>query len=216
VDLVCAKMGVEREEMLHAIHTAGDNDALKIAYNLVRDSQRMKELSESKHDGDGDRGMFTDAERKQHEKPSDGMAPLEELPTMGMYISQSKTGVSAQPVSRSTKKSRWHLGIRSRSQPYDVMSEVYRAMKSVDLSWKVVNSYHVITRKTHPVTKQELKVSLQLYKVDDRHFLLDFKNLGQSAGEKETYENSGSVAMGFFELCAILIRELAVGGGGSK
>ncbi|KNC77420.1 hypothetical protein, variant, partial [Sphaeroforma arctica JP610] len=194
VDLVCAKMGVEREEMLHAIHTAGDNDALKIAYNLVRDSQRMKELSESKHDGDGDRGMFTDAERKQHEKPSDGMAPLEELPTMGMYISQSKTGVSAQPVSRSTKKSRWHLGIRSRSQPYDVMSEVYRAMKSVDL----------------------LKVSLQLYKVDDRHFLLDFKNLGQSAGEKETYENSGSVAMGFFELCAILIRELAVGGGGSK
>eukprot|EP01134_Creolimax_fragrantissima_P001733 CFRG1733T1 len=215
VATVCTTMSVDKEELLMAINTAGDNDPLKIAYNLVRDNKRMKELSEMKHDKNGNR-MFTDSEQllQNQKAETSNVMPLEELPTMGMYIHQSKAlGVSVEQVSRSTKKSRWHLGIRSRSQPYDVMSEVFRAMQSVDLSWKVVNPYHVITRKTHPVTNQELKVSLQLYKVDDRHFLLDFKNLGQATVGRETYENSGSVAMGFFELCAILIRELAVGGG---
>lgn len=61
----------------------------------------------------------------------------------------------------------------------------------------------------------QLKVGLQLYKVDERHYLLDFKNLtGPDDGTNESYaDGRGSGTMGFFEICAALIRELAVSSG---
>ncbi|KAK5967321.1 hypothetical protein GCK32_021155, partial [Trichostrongylus colubriformis] len=45
------------------------------------------------------------------------------------------------------KRAKWHLGIRSQSRPEDIMYEVFRAMKSLDMEWKVLNPYHVIARK---------------------------------------------------------------------
>ena len=33
-------------------------------------------------------------------------------------------------VKKSTKKAKWHLGIRSQSKPQDIMNEVFKAMKS--------------------------------------------------------------------------------------
>lgn len=38
-------------------------------------------------------------------------------------------------------------GIRSQSRPEDIMYEVYRAMKTLDFEWKVLNPYHVIVRR---------------------------------------------------------------------
>lgn len=45
------------------------------------------------------------------------------------------------------KRAKWHLGIRSQSRPEDIMYEVFRAMKSLDMEWKVLNPYHVIVRR---------------------------------------------------------------------
>jgi hypothetical protein len=61
----------------------------------------------------------------------------------------------------------------------------------------------------------QMKVGLQLYKVDERHYLLDFKNLAQPDDDtNESHEAGfGSRTMGFFEICAALIRELAVSSG---
>ncbi|XP_060574965.1 5'-AMP-activated protein kinase catalytic subunit alpha-2-like isoform X4 [Ruditapes philippinarum] len=75
------------------------------------------------------------------------------------------------------KKAKWHLGIRSQSKPQDIMHEVFRAMKALSFEWKVINPYHVRVRKQNPVTSKYTKMSLQLYQVDQKSFLLDFKSL---------------------------------------
>ena len=63
------------------------------------------------------------------------------------------------------KRSKWHLGIRSQSKPHDIMSEVYRAMKSLDFEWKMMNPYHVQVRRKNPGKAKYVKMSLQLYQV---------------------------------------------------
>jgi len=47
----------------------------------------------------------------------------------------------------------------------------------------------------------QIIVSLQLYKVDDRNYLLDFKNVG---------EGDGFSVFDFFTVCSLLITELAI------
>ena len=47
----------------------------------------------------------------------------------------------------------------------------------------------------------QIIVSLQLYKVDDRNYLLDFKSVG---------EGDGFSVFDFFTVCSLLITELAV------
>ncbi len=101
-------------------------------------------------------------------------------------------------------------GIRSQSRPEDIMYEVYRAMKQLDFEWKVINPYHVIVRKRvgdhtqvsfddnevasfhvrsvsfaliqHYFILLQPKMSLQLYQVDQRSYLLDFKSLVDEEG----------------------------------
>jgi len=90
-------------------------------------------------------------------------------------------GNTQPPRSPHIKRAKWHLGIRSQSRPDDIMYEVFRAMKSLDFEWKMLNAYHVIVRRKLPdgTPDSELrpKMSLQLYQVDQRSYLLDFKNL---------------------------------------
>uniref|UniRef100_A0A0M3JWA8 AdenylateSensor domain-containing protein n=1 Tax=Anisakis simplex TaxID=6269 RepID=A0A0M3JWA8_ANISI len=85
------------------------------------------------------------------------------------------------PVSQKSphvKRAKWHLGIRSQSRPEDIMYEVFRAMKTLDFEWKVLNPYHVIVRKRpESPTYEPPKMSLQLYQVDQKSYLLDFKSL---------------------------------------
>lgn len=44
---------------------------------------------------------------------------------------------TTRPKPLTVKKAKWHLGIRSQSRPYDIMAEVYRAMKQLNFDWKV-------------------------------------------------------------------------------
>jgi 5'-AMP-activated protein kinase catalytic alpha subunit len=76
------------------------------------------------------------------------------------YIQVEKTHRGA-PI----KRSKWHLGIRSQSKPHDIMSEVYRAMKTLDFEWKIMNPYHVQVRRKNPGKAKYVKMSLQLYQV---------------------------------------------------
>ncbi|VDM74676.1 unnamed protein product [Strongylus vulgaris] len=98
------------------------------------------------------------------------------------------------------KRAKWHLGIRSQSRPEDIMYEVFRAMKSLDMEWKVLNPYHVIARKKpdNPIADPP-KMSLQLYQVDQRSYLLDFKSLVDDENSRkfsQGYLNQSSGAAG--------------------
>lgn len=130
----------------------------------------------------------------------------------------------------------YHLGIRSQSNPYEIMAEVYRAMKKLDFEWKVINPFNVRVRRKNPVTGKYVKMTLQLYQVDFRSYLLDFKSLPtieeevktdtnvstevistnlnsakQDNKQKDPFENQSQChhVIEFFEMCASLIKQLA-------
>ncbi|KAI6182839.1 5'-AMP-activated protein kinase catalytic subunit alpha-2 [Aphelenchoides bicaudatus] len=89
------------------------------------------------------------------------------------------------------KRAKWHLGIRSQSNPMDIMYEVFRAMKHLNFEWKILQAYHCIVRKKPTDSKIEVpKMSLQLYQVDPRNYLLDFKNLVDDDGSTVSVDSS--------------------------
>ena len=73
------------------------------------------------------------------------------------------------------------------------MNEVYRAMKTLDFEWKVINPYHVHVRRKMAghvnISKHYVKMSLQLYQVDYKSFLLDFKSLPNEEDSNEKKSN---------------------------
>ncbi|CAF0977848.1 unnamed protein product [Rotaria magnacalcarata] len=83
----------------------------------------------------------------------------------------------------SLKKAKWHLGIRSQSKPQDIMNEVFKAMKELGMEWKYCNNsmYSLRTRRKVNNTNRYVKLGLQLYQVDHRSYLLDFRNLNTNA-----------------------------------
>ncbi|XP_037775905.1 5'-AMP-activated protein kinase catalytic subunit alpha-2-like isoform X1 [Penaeus monodon] len=85
------------------------------------------------------------------------------------------SGDRGLPKGTPVKRAKWHLGIRSQSKPLDIMSEVYKAMKVLGFEWKVVNPFHVRVRRKNPVIGSYVHMALQLYQVDYKSHLLDFK-----------------------------------------
>jgi len=83
------------------------------------------------------------------------------------------------------------------------MSEIFNAMKSLNMDWKLVDSsqFSAVGRYRHPSGRIVL-VALQLYKVDDRNYLLDFKSVPSPSGNFSVFD--------FFSVCAKLITELAI------
>lgn len=178
-------------------------DQLAVAYHLVIDNRRiMTQASEFYLASSPPQGSFI--EEGMPLPP--GVKPHpERMPPLLADSPKSRCPLDAlnttRPKPLAVKKAKWHLGIRSQSRPYDIMAEVYRAMKQLDFDWKVpsfdywtnnsiccwkcnmfcvmqvVNPYHLRVRRKNPVTGNLVKMSLQLYQVDNRSYLLDFKSI---------------------------------------
>jgi len=159
------------------------------------------------------------------------IAPLRER-QMALSAHSSIIGGTGLPEksTRNTpvKRAKWHLGIRSQSKPNDIMLEVYRAMKALDYEWKIINPFHVRVRRYNAKTGRYSKMSLQLYQVDNKSYLLDFKSLTNEEVEQGDdvilesltpplaggasqmpQQPTGHHTMEFFEMCAALIIQLA-------
>jgi len=114
----------------------------------------------------------------------------------GPPAAPSPNSSSTGPKSPHVKRAKWHLGIRSQSRPEDIMYEVFRAMKTLDFEWKVLNAYHVIVRRKPESSNLEPpKMSLQLYQVDQRSYLLDFKSLVDEESNSANSSRHASVSM---------------------
>jgi len=224
---VSQKFGVEEQEIHTALLSDDPHNQLVIAYNLVIDNKRIQTAKEE----DDFKEFFASGSFSGSPSPSslpsttadttprphpERMAPLRDKPGQVTPVEKTHRGA---PI----KRSKWHLGIRSQSKPHDIMSEVYRAMKTLDFEWKVINPYHVQVRRRNPANAKYVKMSLQLYQVDYKSYLLDFKSLvEEEAGQEvtsqlerpalvELQESSitGHHTMEFFEMCAALITQLA-------
>jgi len=111
-------------------------------------------------------------------------------------------------IEEKAKKSRkWYLGIQSRKDPELVMSEVFRALKTLRSQWQCVpNTPYRVTCRWRPscvgihdpnIPDDWVYVTLQLYKVQTCIYLLDFQ---RAAGI------SGSFT--FMRLCSLIINAL--------
>ena len=59
-----------------------------------------------------------------------------------------------------------------------VRKSLYFRPRALFQEWKVINPYHVHVRRREPLASSHfVKMSLQLYQVDYKSFLLDFKSL---------------------------------------
>ncbi|XP_053710306.1 5'-AMP-activated protein kinase catalytic subunit alpha-2 isoform X1 [Synchiropus splendidus] len=191
---VCEKFECTESEVMTSLYSGDPQDQLAVAYHLIIDNRRiMTQASEFYLASSPPQGSFIE----------DGM-PLppgvkphpERMPPLLADSPKSRCPLDAlnttKPKPLTVKKAKWHLGIRSQSRPYDIMAEVYRAMKQLDFDWKVVNPYHLRVRRKNPVTGNLVKMSLQLYQVDNRSYLLDFKSIDDEIIEAVGFKSGSS------------------------
>ncbi|XP_065923790.1 5'-AMP-activated protein kinase catalytic subunit alpha-2 isoform X10 [Magallana gigas] len=256
---ICEKFGVTEYEVQRALLSNDPHDQLNIAYHLIVDNRRLAgeeptistftdvELQEFYLASSPPPDSFLLAKQSHilgtptpQEHASSPMRPHpERMPEMKNTTHTLEPVSSAKQLGAQAKKAKWHLGIRSQSKPLDIMHEVFRAMKTLDYEWKIVTPYHVRVRRKNPVSGRFSKMSLQLYQVDQKSYLLDFKSLS-NVEIHESMSSSSSLEGGrmplsppsscsdldekmdideeqprqhqtleFFEMCASLITTLA-------
>ncbi|PVD22913.1 hypothetical protein C0Q70_16173 [Pomacea canaliculata] len=183
---ICEKFKVEEREVHMALLSGDPHDQLNIAYHLIIDNKRLANETPEYRD-------FYLASSPPPESFMT-MSPLrphpERMPEM-KDVSHTLDPINSgnpRPLTTPAKKAKWHLGIRSQSKPQDIMHEVFRAMKTLNYEWKILNPYHVRVRRKNPVTGKFSKMNLQLYQVDQKSYLLDFKSLTglPEPGEEES------------------------------
>ncbi|KAG0260429.1 Protein kinase [Mortierella polycephala] len=102
--------------------------------------------------------------------------------TSGSYTSASSTSLPAATQRRMKARPKWYFGIRSRSAPKEVMAEIYRALSNLSMRWKTISPYH-LRAKFEYAEGFEVKIELQLYRLDNENYLVDFKYVGQQSAE---------------------------------
>jgi 5'-AMP-activated protein kinase catalytic alpha subunit len=226
---VSEKFGVKEPEVHAALLSADPHDQLAIAYHLIIDNRHIAnaaakaELKDFYVAGSPPPVSYSSDGTPTHSpvRPHpERIAPLRDRVitslTHGAQVDRNKT--------HGPKRAKWHLGIRSQSKPHDIMNEVYRAMKTLDFEWKTVNTYHVRVRRKNPREGEHANMSLQLYQVDYKNYLLDFKSVSCDEQESSTGVGAGDGRSGsmtdiggasshhtmdFFEMCSALITQLA-------
>ncbi|XP_044737724.1 5'-AMP-activated protein kinase catalytic subunit alpha-2 isoform X1 [Chrysoperla carnea] len=223
---VCDKFGVKENEVHSALLSGDPHDQLAIAYHLIIDNKRIADEAAK-------------AELKDFyvagSPPPVNVPPVHDTSPSPIRphperIAPLRDRVIDRNRGTPVKRAKWHLGIRSQSKPNDIMMEVYRAMKALDFEWKIINPYHVRVRHKNNKNDKYIKMSLQLYQVDYKSYLLDFKSLSNEEAIDATNENGfpapnqfalpiapvtntvpcgGHHTMEFFEMCAALIIQLA-------
>ena len=137
-----------------------------------------------------------------------------------------ETKVSPMPIKKS--KTKWHFGIRSRSYPLDVMSEIYSALKTLGAQWakpaeeelwtiKVRWKYNNGNKQNTENIPDIMKMIVQLFQIETNNYLVDFKFDGWENGNGSPINNKMSEdemstysAYPFLHLTTRLIMELAV------
>ncbi|OZC08967.1 kinase domain protein [Onchocerca flexuosa] len=206
---VTRRYGVLEEDVTNALLGDDPHHHLSIAYNLIVDNKRIADetakLSIEEFYQVTPIGKLQSAEMS-HRHPermsgSNKITPYLENIGSGDSVpssqnkSQSASNIAPQK-SPHVRRAKWHLGIRSQSRPEDIMYEVFKAMKSLGFEWKIFNPYHIIVRKKpENSTYEPPKMSLQLYQVDQKSYLLDFKSLVDEDTGSASSSRHASVSM---------------------
>ncbi|XP_051906008.1 5'-AMP-activated protein kinase catalytic subunit alpha-1 [Hippocampus zosterae] len=202
---VCDKFECTEEEVLACIYSRNHQDPLAVAYHLIIDNRRIMNEAKDFYLASSPPDSFLDDQQLASPgasaaaalKPHPERVPflVAETPPRPRHTLDELNPQKSKH--QGVRRAKWHLGIRSQSRPNDIMTEVCRAMKQLDYEWKVVNPYYLRVKRKNPVTGTQTKMSLQLYQVDSRTYLLDFRSIDDDSLENKsgtaTPLRSGSV-----------------------
>uniref|UniRef100_A0A8C3NZ89 5'-AMP-activated protein kinase catalytic subunit alpha-1 n=1 Tax=Cyanoderma ruficeps TaxID=181631 RepID=A0A8C3NZ89_9PASS len=194
---VCEKFECTEEEVLSCLYSQNHQDPLVVAYHLIIDNRRIMNEAKDFYLATSPPDSFLDDHNLSRSHP-------ERVPFLVAEAPRSRSRHTLDELNpqkskhQGVRRAKWHLGIRSQSRPNDIMAEVCRAIKQLDYEWKVVNPYYLRVRSKNPVTSAYSKMSLQLYQVDSRTYLLDFRSIDDEITEAKsgtaTPQRSGSVS----------------------
>lgn len=141
------------------------------------------------------------------------------------YMMETNTQTKLGTTVKKKQKKKWHIGIRSKSYPLDVMGEIYRALKNLGAEWtkpKEKNLWTIKVRWKYDTNKSNntpnlLKMQIQLFQLKPDNYIVDFKFDGwESLISKNNEihnqnfdEISAFSAYPFLHMTARLINELA-------
>ncbi|KAH7723557.1 AMP-activated protein kinase alpha subunit [Aphelenchoides avenae] len=196
---VCHRYTVNEDDVTAALLSDDPHHQLSIAYNLIVDNKRIADETaklsiEEFYNATPAAKLHQQDQAQRHPERMAGTTKISAtlVHTGG---ADAAGGAPNAPKSPLIKRAKWHLGIRSQSRPEDIMYEVFRAMKFLDFEWKLLNAYHVVVRRKPEDPEQETpKMSLQLYQVDQRSYLLDFKNLQDDSSDSGSSSRHASVS----------------------
>ncbi|NXK01298.1 AAPK1 kinase, partial [Corythaixoides concolor] len=171
---VCDKFECTEEEVLSCLYSRNHQDPLVVAYHLIIDNRRIMNEAKDFYLATSPPDSFLDDHNLSRPHPERVPFLVAEAPRPRHTLDELNPQKSKH---QGVRRAKWHLGIRSQSRPNDIMAEVCRAIKQLDYEWKVVNPYYLRVRRKNPVTSAYSKMSLQLYQVDSRTYLLDFRSI---------------------------------------
>ncbi|XP_009464632.1 PREDICTED: 5'-AMP-activated protein kinase catalytic subunit alpha-1-like [Nipponia nippon] len=174
---VCEKFECTEEEVLSCLYSRNHQDPLAVAYHLIIDNRRIMNEAKDFYLATSPPDSFLDDHHLSRPHPERVPFLVAEAPRPRHTLDELNPQKSKH---QGVRRAKWHLGIRSQSRPNDIMAEVCRAIKQLDYEWKVVNPYYLRVRRKNPVTSAYSKMSLQLYQVDSRTYLLDFRSIDGS------------------------------------
>ncbi|XP_073418760.1 5'-AMP-activated protein kinase catalytic subunit alpha-1 isoform X4 [Dendrobates tinctorius] len=193
---VCEKCECTEEEVLSCLYSRNHQDPLAVAYHLIIDNRRIMNEAKDFYLATSPPDSYVEEPHTPRPHPERVPFLVAESPRQRHTLDELNPQKSKHQVG--VRRAKWHLGIRSQSRPNDIMAEVCRAMKQLDYEWKVVNPYYLRVRRKNPVTSMYTKMSLQLYQVDSRTFLLDFRSIDDEVTEPKCEagprRHSGSVS----------------------
>lgn len=130
-----------------------------------------------------------------------------DLPGKDGASTGSDLSASGLTPGRRRPRPRWHYGIRSRSQPMEIMLELYRTMQALGMEWTTKPPLpRSMEHATHAERQQALEslgedifyartrcvlygvqihMDLQLYRVDEQSYFVDFRNVGYTKITKD-------------------------------
>ncbi|KAI8636226.1 kinase-like domain-containing protein [Parasitella parasitica] len=113
--------------------------------------------------------------------PPGAMQPAASINAAPNRISQTRQlpiNAPSQTKKPHKSRSRWHFGIRSKCPAWEVMLEIYRSLQNVGMEWRTLDPYHLRCRYKYDNLGLIVKFDLQLYKLENNSYLVDFKNAG--------------------------------------
>lgn len=170
------------------------NSNVKVAYHLLYDAEQNRIRNNQIHE------ITTPNENNSNSIPSATPTPDDRR--------TKKIRTLTPPKPRDAVQRRWHLGIQSARDPFDVMSDIYNVLVILDFKWKILTPYQIRIRKyissTSPTdAPRRLEIGLTLYKNRENYYLVDFQKI---EGDTITY----------LHICSSIITYLRMEKGGGS